>query len=360
MTDFSPAVSALVEKHKQEVAARASKKSASSTSKEDTKLVLTDKLPVLKNKISYRDIAGEDHPDGTERWYPKCDYKWKHKEDIPTPDPLWVPDHATLPHTITAVAYGHNALIVGPPGTGKTKDVREVCARLGIPYYRFSGMGGLEPADLLGGNQLLNGKTQWVDGAIMRAVRHGGVWAYDEPFKSPAETNMAVQWLAESTKSDRSVMLYGHEDPKQIKVTAHEKFQMILCDNARGTGDNMDLYAATSIQDVSFLNRMEIHISKNYMDAESEQRALAAMFPWITQALAKKMVSFAGIMRVGWEQGSLELPFSFRELEAWAKLIAAYGGDIRLALDGAYGNALQPEEQEIYRKGYLDVGFTRG
>lgn len=315
-------------------------------------------FPVLKNAISYEDIVGEKHPDGAERQYPAQFSDWEDKDAIPKPDPLWVPDHATLPLLIACITNGHNGIVVGEPGTGKTKDLREVCARLGMPYYRFSGMDGLEPADLLGQNQLIGGKTVFVDGAIMPPVRTGGVLAIDEPFKIPAGTLMSCQWLAESDKTERSVMLYGHEDQDKIRVKAHPEFRMILCDNCRGTGDNMDLYAATNVQDQSFINRMDFKMRKTYMIPAVEQRAIMTAYPWILPPLAKKMTSFAKLMREAWNQGAVEIPFSFRELQSWSLAIAEFNGEIVPALNVVFGNILEDgEEKEIYNKALTDAAI---
>jgi MoxR-like ATPase len=315
-------------------------------------------FPVLKNTISYEEIVGEAHPDGLVREYPVPFSDWEFPEFIPTPDPLWVPDHDTLPNLLGCIMYGHNGIVVGEPGTGKTKDVREVCARIKMPYHRFNGMEGLEPADLLGQNQLINGQTIFVDGALMPAVRGGGVQAIDEPFKIPAGTLMACQWLAESDKAERSVMLYGHEDTSKIRVQAHPEFRMVLCDNCRGTGDNMDMYAATNVQDQSFINRMDFKMRKTYMSPPTEQRAIMTAYPWILPPLAKKMTAFAAIMREAWNQGAVEMPFSFRELQAWSLAIAEFNGMIVPALNVVFGNILEDgEEKEIYNKALNDAAI---
>ena len=316
------------------------------------------KVPEVTNTVSYLQLFGETLPDGTNPLYPAPPEKWDHPEDIPEADPNWVLDHKTLPLTAAAVLYGHNALMIGPPGTGKTKDVREVCARAKIPYYRFSGMEGLEPADLVGQTLLLGGETKHVDGAIMKAVRHGGVWAYDEPFKTPPGTNMAVQWLAEPSKGDRAVMLYGHENKDEIKVVAHPEFRMFLCDNARGTGDNMDIYAATNVQDASFINRMQYKVRKGYMDYDVEVEAIQKIYPWVLKPLAERMVRLAGLMRQAWEQGSIEMPFTFRELETWSEIMSENDGNIKEALFACYGNMLEDgDEKQILGKAILDVGL---
>lgn len=316
------------------------------------------KFPKITNGVSYSDVAASKLPSGENPVYPAVPSTWKNKDAIPTPDKDWIADHKTLPHTIAAITYGHNLLMVGPTGAGKTTDVREVCARIGMPYARVNGVEGMEPADLYGQIQLSNGQTHWVDGPIMDIVRNGGVLAVDEPFKMPPGTLMGMQWLAETAKSGRAVMLYGHPDPAEVKVDAHPEFRMVLCDNCRGTGDNMDIYAATNVQDASFINRMQYKIRKEYMEYDVEVDAVQRKYPWVLKPLAERMVRLAGVMRTAWSQGGVELPFSFRELETWAEIISENGGDIKEALFSSYGNMLEDgDEKQILGKAVMDVGL---
>lgn len=263
-----------------------------------------------------------------------------------------------MPHVLAAITHGHNMLVVGPTGAGKTTDIREACARLKIPYARVNGIEGMEFADIGGQIQLSGGETRWVDGPIMPIVRHGGMLAVDEPFKMPPGTLMGMQWLAEPAKAGRAVMLYGHPDPDQVKVPAHPEFRMALCDNARGTGDNMDIYAATNVQDASFINRMQYKLRKEYMDYETECGAVMRKYPYVLKPLAERMVRLAGLMRDAWNQGSVEMPFSFRELETWSEIIAENGGDVKDALYAAYGNMLEDgDERAILSRALTDVGL---
>lgn len=324
-----------------------------------TPLVIKKNFIKYKGLITYKDIVGESHPSGTEYKYPKPPKKWDHPEDIPEADKNWIPDHRVLPKEIACILYGHNGIIVGPPGCGKSKDPREICARIGMPYYRFPGMDGLEPADLLGTTGFVDGKTLHIDGPVMKPVRHGGLWVYDEYSKTPSGTNMVCQWLAESDKRDRSVLLYGHEDHKQARVQAHPEFRMLLTDNARGTGDNMHLYNATQVQDSSFINRMHYKMEKDYFTMDVETKALTDMYPWISKQLASMMVSFANIMRTAFNQGSVELPFSFRELQTWSESIAELNGCVAEALQAVFADILTDEEREILERAWRDSGFEQ-
>ncbi len=350
-------VEELTAKKKAEMESKGASAPVQEPSKND--FIDVKKFPKITNSVSYSKIMGSTLPDiRLDPKYPKPATKWANSDAIPESDPHYIADHRVMPTILAAITNKHNMLIVGPTGAGKTTDVREACAKLKMPYARVNGVEGMEPADLYGQIQLSNGSTHWVDGPIMDIVRNGGVLAVDEPFKMPPGTLMGMQWLAEPAKSGRAVMLYGHPDPSEVKVPAHPEFRMVLCDNARGTGDNMDIYAATNVQDASFINRMQYKLRKDYMEYDLEVTALQAIFPYVLQPLAERMVRLAGLMRDAWNQGSVEMPFSFRELETWAEIISENDGDIRGALDAAYGNMLEDgDEKQILVKAVADVGL---
>ena len=361
MSNLSPTVRELIEKRKAEAggytAPVATPDPEPAAPAKPDPLVDWSAITVLKNTIKYSEIVGEMHPSGTDWEYPKPPV-FEQLDAIPEPDENWVPDHGTLPNTIACIMYGHNGLIVGPPGTGKTKDPQEICARAGIPYYRVNGMAGMEASDLVGSVHLVDGDTKFIDGPICEAVESGGLLAIDEPFKMPAGTLMALQALAEETNKQRYISKYGHEDASKVRLYAHPQFRMVLCDNVRGTGDGMDKMAATEIQDQSFINRMTYKILKDYMSPETEVKAICKAYPWITTRLAGEMVKFGNLMRKAWNNGSVELPFSFRELQAWSDAIAETRS-IRGGLDVVYGNLLtEDSEKDIYINAWNDVGLT--
>jgi len=359
MTDTVAAL--LKEKKEQMGNAPSIKKVATAAAVAINPLVDVSMFPVPKNTITYEQIVGEPHPDGVVRNYPAFLGAWDYPEDVPEPNPKWVRDHKTLPILVAAVMYRKNALAVGEAGSGKTTDVREVAARVGIPYYRVNGVGGSEPSDFVGGSQLSDGEngsvTKWVDGVMVRPCLHGGLLHVDESSKNSPITNQIFQSVAEA-KSTRCLFRYGHEDETQIRVPIHNEFMMVATDNVRGTGDNQDRYTATEVQDVSFLNRFCYKYRKDYMEPSAEVYMLTQNYPWVTTTLAELMVKFGNLIREGVRNGAIELVFSMRELEYWADGILEFEGDIMSALENTYGSLLTSgTEKDIYQKALLDVGL---
>src|SRR3954471_1910131 len=84
--------------------------------------------------------------------------------------------------TLFEHAYRHRLplLLKGPTGCGKTRFVTYMAAKLGLPLHTVSCHDDLTAADLTGRYLLRGGDTVWVDGALTRAVRHGGICYLDE------------------------------------------------------------------------------------------------------------------------------------------------------------------------------------
>jgi len=80
-------------------------------------------------------------------------------------------------------------------------------------------------------------------------------------------------------------------------------------------------------------------------------------YPWVSDRLADMMVQLAGVMRRAWTNNSVELPFSFRELQTWSVTLTENNGDIRAALMSVYGNLLTDKEKEVLDIAVRDVGL---
>lgn len=81
-----------------------------------------------------------------------------------------------------ALASGHNVLVEGPTGTGKTMSYRAFAATKGLPFYRAVLSQDLDFGVLLGSYQpTADGSLVWVDGILTQMVREGrGVFLFDE------------------------------------------------------------------------------------------------------------------------------------------------------------------------------------
>ena len=215
-------------------------------------------------------------------------------------------------------------------------------------------MDGIEPNDLVGQSMPQNGTMEFVLGRASTAVKYGAVLAFDEPFKVSPAVSMCFQWLYE--RDDPALLLWGHHDPEQVMLKTHPEFRVFLCDNVRGVGDGMEHYAATQIQDVSTINRMSTRLFLDYMKPEEEEDIILQKYPLLSERLVKSMVGFGNMVRSAWRNGALEIPWSIRDLDNWARKILQYN-DVRMALVDCYAGYCSEEQKPALSGWFADVGL---
>ena len=91
-------------------------------------------------------------------------------------------------------------LLKGPTGCGKTRFVRHMAARLGLPLTTVSCHDDLAAADLTGRYLLKGGDTVWVDGPLTRSVRHGGICYLDEVVEARKDVAVVLHPLTDDRR----------------------------------------------------------------------------------------------------------------------------------------------------------------
>lgn len=301
-----------------------------------------------ENKKPYSEIVGEPHPSGIDYHFTVYkDEDWPElvRPLIPDVDPDHVPDHDYMLTILMAIEYGKVAFAYGPPGSGKSVTPAQVCALIRYPFKFIAGMGGTEPSDYVGSPWVEDGSMSWKDGEASFCVRNGVFMLYDEPFKASAQTNMCFQSLMDTRKT---LKLYGHPDPIEGNLKAHPKFRMMMADNVRGFGDDMDKYSA-EIQDQSTLNRCAYKVHVDYVKPDVETKLLKKKFPTLTDTLARKVVSLAGMIREGWNKGDITAPYSIRDTQELVEAALVHR-DVGRAFTQTYFGAIKdPEESNAVR-----------
>jgi len=310
--------------------------------------------PATKGKIEFEDVTGYAHSSGKKFYFDntyKCPDTLQHL--VPAVDESMVMDETYALACLLSIDNDEPLMAYGPPGTGKTETPQQICARLGRPFMFVSGMGGTEPADYIGQPTVEDGELKWVDGDITYAVRHGAVLLYDEPFKSSAQTNMCLQSLMDNR---RTIKLYGSSNINDRTLKAHEDFRLIMADNVRGTGDDMHRYSA-EIQDQSTLNRHVYKVQVDYPKEDVEVDILKRKVDGATDTLIKKVVQLANLLREGWRNEEISLPFSLRDTQNFLK-VAVRLRDVREAFNLTYFQAIQDADEKVaVRKSWDLVDF---
>jgi nitric oxide reductase NorQ protein len=99
-------------------------------------------------------------------------------------------------------AFRHRLPLIlrGPTGSGKTRFVAHMAARLGVPLITVACHDDLTAADLTGRYLLRGGETQWVDGPLTRAVRHGGICYLDEVVEARKDVAVVLHPLTDDRR----------------------------------------------------------------------------------------------------------------------------------------------------------------
>lgn len=231
--------------------------------------------------------------------------------------PAWMRD------VIMWFIHGDEPLYIsGPTGCGKTSGLKQVCAMLNYPVYEITGHNRLETPELVGHFALRNGSTEWVDGPLTQAMRHGGLFLLNE-----------IDLLDPSTATGLNSVLDGSPlciaDTAEV-VPAALGFRFVATANTNGSGDNGGLYVGTLRQNAAFQNRF-LHIEAGYLDTAQERVLLKNTAPSLPDVVLDQMQRLTGAVRAmltgnevtdkalaGLGGATLQVPISTRSLLRWA------------------------------------------
>jgi cobaltochelatase CobS len=248
----------------------------------------------------------EDFDEDEQSFIPELDehYKWQHDVLYPA---------------LLALLGKMKCLFVGPTGSGKTTFHQNLAATFNQPFYRLGGRGDMESDVILGRQDMQNGSMDFLLGEFTKKYIASWYILVDEPWKLPANINMTFQRVFE-----RNGLLQIDEARGELKDKTFEPgphTHLMLADNVVGTGDGADRYAATMIQDGSTINRMDMVLKLDYMDADDEVEMLMSRFStFLPRTIARKAVQVANLVRQGVNEGQLSVTMSPRNLIAWLEM----------------------------------------
>lgn len=129
-------------------------------------------------------------------------------------------------------------LLKGPTGCGKTRFLSHMAHRLSVPLVTVACNEDLSASDLVGRYLLRNGDTEWLDGPLTRAARHGGICYLDEVVEAREDTLVVIHPLAD----DRRVLPLA---ARGELVRAHPAFQLVISYNPGYQASTKDLKPST-------------------------------------------------------------------------------------------------------------------
>jgi cobaltochelatase CobS len=267
---------------------------------------------------------------------------------VPVADPSYVVQIEECADIVRAFQINDRTLITGPTGSGKSSLVKHICAKTNRPMIRINMTGDVESSSIFGQLTVEGGATVWKDGLATEAVRYGAVLVNDEWDVTPPEIMFGYQNLMEDGGYLMLKEMPGTADDKRIFPA--DIFRFVCCGNTNGQGDASGFYAGTNVQNNATLNRFGTTVHLEYLSPDHEQAILKKSYPSIKNAVSKKMVQYANLIRKAVAERQINLTMSPRDLLSWAKKMDAFGYGASKALDVTYIRKLRDDEQGAARE----------
>ncbi|PKY11825.1 cobalamin biosynthesis protein CobS [Acidithiobacillus marinus] len=195
--------------------------------------------------------------------------------------------------------------ISGPAGSGKTSLVEQVAARIGQACTTLSCNSRTEKADIVGYIGLQEGKTAFIEGPLVRAMRLGEWITFDEGDALPPSVTITLNRVLEGSP------LVIPETGDVIQP--HPDFRVAFTGNTHGRGDTTGQYRSRNVQDAAVLDRF-LFVEVGYPESTEELNILTRKCPNVPEDIAAILVQFAVETRNAHEAGELSAALSTRGL----------------------------------------------
>ncbi|KAJ6481917.1 AAA domain-containing protein [Mycena sanguinolenta] len=214
-----------------------------------------------------------------------------------------------------------HVVLLGNQGVGKNKIVDRLCQLLGRPREYIQLHRDTTVNQLMFTTSLENGVIKYTDSPLLRAITFGRVIIIDEADKAPEHVVAIFRSLAgqsELSLSDGRRVRATKERPSDIPV--HPNFRLVLLANRPG-------YPFLGNHFLQVLGETFSAHSVTNPDQESERTLLAQLAPELDEDLILRLVGAFHDLRKGYDAGTLNYPYSLRELINLIKHMQAYPRD---------------------------------
>lgn len=242
-----------------------------------------------------------------------------------------------------AIDAGKNIFAVGPAGSGKSSLFVRIFKDRGISAMVVSFHGEVSVFDLVGGKDLVNGNTVWVDGILPICMRKGIPLIIDEADATPPD----VQFVLHPVLMGQPLLLTRNGAEY---VNPEPGFLICASGNTVGRGDDSGLYVGTNVLNEAYLDRYGMVFDHWYMPPEEEVRVLVKK-TGEHKRVAEKMVKVAASARQAMLADKLSSTFSTRKMLDWCDLHVR-GMDLGKAFLYSCVGKVSPEDREAV------VGFS--
>ncbi|KAG6898082.1 hypothetical protein C0992_006002 [Termitomyces sp. T32_za158] len=216
---------------------------------------------------------------------------------------------------------GEHVVLLGNQGVGKNKVVDRLCQLLRRPREYIQLHRDTTVNQLMFTTSLEGGILQYTDSPLLRAITYGRVIIIDEADKAPEHVVAIFRSLAgqgELTLSDGRRVRPVRE--RESDIVVHPNFRLVLLANRPG-------YPFLGNHFLQVLGENFSPHSVNNPDQASERMLLQQLAPEIDQDTILRLVGAFHDLRHGYDAGTLNYPYSLRELINLIRHMRAYPQD---------------------------------
>jgi nitric oxide reductase NorQ protein len=220
-------------------------------------------------------------------------------------------------------------MLKGPTGSGKTRFLQHMAWRLKLPLVTVACHEDLTASDLVGRYLFIGNETQWVDGPLTMAVKHGAICYLDELVEARKDTTVVIHPLGD----DRRVLPI---EKKGHIVEAHDDFMLVVSFNPGYQSILKDLKQSTRQRFLA----LDFTYAAKALEAEIVSKETG-----VESGLAERLVELASMVRNLKDHG-LEEGVSTRLIVYAARLIQE-GVPARRAAEVAMSKPLTDDEDML-------------
>lgn len=242
-------------------------------------------------------------------------------------EPFYLPAGDEVQVFETAYKLRLPVMLKGPTGCGKTRFLEYMAWKLSRPLVTIACHEDLTAADLVGRYLLKGEETQWSDGPLSLAVKHGAICYLDEVVEARKDTTVVIHPLTD----DRRIL---PQEKRGLLLESHPNFHLVISYNPGYQSVMKDLKHSTRQRFVA--------LEFSYPSAAKE-RSIIVKETQADEETADRLVRLGEMVR-NLRQHGLEEGVSTRLLVYAAKMISE-GIHPRIACEVAVTRAMSDDSE---------------
>lgn len=252
-----------------------------------------------------------------------------------------------------SLVQGRNCYTAGPTGAGKTEEVMQVMARLGVPLQRANMHGEVTYGTFVGHMKANTNGTYFQEGMLPRAMVGGYPILVDEMDFMPPSISSVLYPVLEGSRT-----LYIPETG--VTVKAKKGFTVFGTGNTGGKGDLDGTYTGTEVLNSAYLDRFSMRLQASYLSKDKEGGLMKIVYPKVGENFLKATLQLAEDVREAFLQGEITVTWSTRKMLEFMDLAQMLG--VKKALEVTLLNWLDKNDMNLImpivnKTGLLTVAF---